>query len=278
MKSAFLAELVKASKRPATWVLVATWLVLMVLFSYALPYAGYLTDDGGPATAQAALREALPDQLVVNALSGTPVFGGAIVLIMGALMVGSEYGWGTLKTLLTQRPARLTVLGAKLAAVVAAALGVVLLTFVVGAVVGAVIGALESQPASWPGIVDILEGVATGWLITSMWALFGAALAFVFRSIALPIGLGVVWALGIENLVSSMADDLLTALRPLRDVLPGVNAGSLVSELTSGAQVGAPSPGVIAAVGGGRALLTLALYVVAFVAASALVLRRRDVS
>ena len=49
------------------------------------------------------------------------------------------------------------------------------------------------------------------------------------RGVALPIGLGVVWVLGIENLVSGMAESVLSALQPLRDVLPGVNAGSLVT-------------------------------------------------
>ena len=36
--------------------------------------------------------------------------------ILGVLSVGSEFGWGTWKTLLTQRPGRLTVFGAKLVA------------------------------------------------------------------------------------------------------------------------------------------------------------------
>jgi ABC-2 type transport system permease protein len=278
MRSAFVAELTKARKRPAIWVLFATWLVLFVVFSFALPYAGYLTEDGGTAASLVGLQETLPDQLVVNGLSGVSIFGGAILLIMGALMVGSEYGWGTLKTLLTQRPTRLTVLWAKLAAIVAAALGVILVTFALGAALSAVIASIESQPSSWPGLGDVLAGVASGWLILSMWALFGAALAFVFRNVALPIGLGVVWIMGIENLISSMADSLLTALRPLRDVLPGVNSGSLVSSLTSDVQVGSASPGVIDAVSGGRAVATLGMYLVVFLVGSAIVLRRRDVT
>jgi hypothetical protein len=59
-------------------------------------------------------------------------------------------------------------------------------------------------------------------------------LGVTLRGVALPIGLGVVWVLGIENLVSAMASNVLTALRPLRDVLPGVNAGSLVSAVMPG--------------------------------------------
>ena len=62
-----------------------------------------------------------------------------------------------------------------------------------------------------------------------MWAALGAVLGVVLRGVALPIGLGVVWVLGVENLISGVADSVLTALQPVRDVLPGVNAGSLAS-------------------------------------------------
>ena len=46
-------------------------------------------------------------------------------------------------------------------------------------------------------------------------------------------------ALGIENLVSAMAGTMLSALEPIRDVLPGVNAGSLVAALTP-ERIGSP--------------------------------------
>ena len=45
--------------------------------------------------------------------------------MLGVFALGSEYGWGTLKTLFTQRPGRLRVFAAKLAA-----LGIVLVPFV----------------------------------------------------------------------------------------------------------------------------------------------------
>ena len=35
-----------------------------------------------------------------------------------------------------------------------------------------------------------------------MWATLGAMLGVVLRGVALPIGLGVVWVLGVENLIS----------------------------------------------------------------------------
>ena len=76
-----------------------------------------------------------------------------------------------------------------------------------------------------------------------------------------------------------VASSLLTSLQPLRDLLPGVNAGSLVWSLApGGGSSGEAPPGVIDAVTGGRAILSLALYVAAFAGVGALLLRRRDVT
>ena len=53
-----------------------------------------------------------------------------------------------------------------------------------------------------------------------------------------------------------MAGSLLTSLQPLRNLLPGVNAGSLVWSLApGGGSSGEAPPGVIDAVTGGRATL-----------------------
>ena len=82
-----------------------------------------------------------------------------------------------------------------------------------------------------------------------------------------------------ENLDSQLKSELLTALQPLRNLLPGVNAGSLVWSLApGGGSSGEAPPGVVDAVTGGRATLSLALYVAAFLAAGAVLVRRRDVT
>jgi ABC-2 type transport system permease protein len=155
----------------------------------------------------------------------------------------------------------------------------VLLTMAVDAGVATAIAAVESQPIDFPAAGELAKGIASGWLILGMWTGFGAVLGFAFRSVALPVGLGVVWVLGVENLVSGVADGLLTGLRPLRDLLPGVNAGSLVWALApGGGGGGAPPPGVVDAVGGTRATLSLVLYLAAFAAAGAFLVRRRDVT
>jgi ABC-2 type transport system permease protein len=283
MIASFKAEILKLRKRPATWVLLGVMLGLTQLFGYVLPYSSWLTSDQNFSTQgldpQAVLAGTLPGELVPTSLGGFPVFAGALALILGALATGSEYGWGTMQTALTQRPTRLAVYGGKLAALAASTLAIVLATFALNATVASVIATVESRPLDYPSLAELAGGVGSGWLILGMWCGLGALLGFAFRGVALPIGLGVVWVLGVENLVSAVAGSLLTGLRPLRDVFPGVNAGSLVWSLApGGGSTGEAPPGVIDAVTGGRATLSLALYVAAFAAAGAWLVRRRDVA
>jgi ABC-2 type transport system permease protein len=283
MIASFSAELLKLRKRPATWILLGVVLGLTQLFGYVLPYSSWLTSDQNFRTQgldpRAVLAGTLPGELVPTSLGGFPVFAGALALILGALATGSEYGWGTMQTALTQRPSRLAVHGGKLAALAASTLAIVLATFALNATVASVIATVESRPLDFPSLAELAKGVGSGWLILGMWCGLGALLGFAFRGVALPIGLGVVWVLGVENLVSAVADSLLTGLRPLRDVLPGVNAGSLVWSLApGGGSSGQAPPGVVDAVTGGRATLSLALYVAAFAVAAALLVRRRDVA
>jgi ABC-2 type transport system permease protein len=112
-----------------------------------------------------------------------------------------------------------------------------------------------------------------------MWAGLGGALGVVLRGVALPIGLGVVWVLGVENLIAGVASSVLTALRPLRDVMPGINAGSLASAVMPNRPPGVePPPGINSDVADGRALVTVACYVVVCLAVALWTYRRRDVA
>ena len=283
MIASFNAELLKLRKRPATWILLGVVLGLTQLFGYLLPYSSWLTSDQNFQTQgldpQAVLAGTLPGELVPTALGGFPVFAGALALILGALASGSEYGWGTMQTALTQRPTRLAVYGGKLLALAASTLAIVAAVFALNATVAGVIATVESRALDYPSAAELAQGLGSGWLILGMWAGLGALLGFAFRGVALPIGLGVVWVLGVENLVSAVAGSLLTSLQPVADLLPGVNAGSLVWSLApGGGSTGEAPPGVTDAVTGGHATLALALDVAAFAAAGATLVRRRDVA
>jgi ABC-type transport system involved in multi-copper enzyme maturation permease subunit len=281
MSGSYRAELLKLRKRSAVWVLFGAGLVLSLIFGYLLPYLGYVTGDENPQTdgvpRSEILRGMLPERVLDNTIGGYPIFAGALALVLGAIVVGGEYTWGTLKTILTQRPGRGAVLAAQFLALATMVAVWVLGIFVACALCSIAIAAVENGSTAWPGVTAVLEGLAGGWLVLVMWCLAGAVLAVAFRNVALPIGLGVVWILGIETLLAGVVSSLLPDLEFLSDALPGANAGSLVSSVTGMAAADAP-PGVRDAVGGGRALLTLLAYCAIFAVLAGWTTRRRDVT
>ncbi|GAB2649768.1 ABC transporter permease subunit [Kribbella swartbergensis] len=281
MFGSYRAEVLKLRKRSAVWVLFGAGLVLSLVFGYLLPYLGYVTGDENPQTDGVprgeVLRGMLPERVMDNTIGGYPVFAGALALVLGAIVVGGEYTWGTLKTILTQRPGRSAVLLSQFLALATMVAVWVLGIFAACALCSIGIAAAENGSTDWPGVTAILEGLGGGWLVLMMWCLAGAVLAVAFRNVALPIGLGVVWILGIETLLAGVVSSLLPDLDVLSDALPGTNAGSLVFSVTGMAAADAP-PGVRDAVGGGRALLTLLAYCTIFAVLAAWTTRRRDVT
>ncbi|MGH3889324.1 MAG: ABC transporter permease [Pseudonocardiaceae bacterium] len=283
MSHVLSAELLKLRKRPATWIIVGVWLVMNLAFGYLIPYliyrSGSFTGPEGAAASGQLLAAVLPAGLVTNVLSGYPLFGGALVLILGALMTGGEYGFGTLKTLLTQRPRRIEVLSGVLATLAVVVLALVMASFAISAGASSLIAAVESAPGAFPPAAELARGLASGWLILGMWGLLGTLAGIAFRSTALAVGLSLVWALVIENLIRGFAA-LLDFFDTVQRALPGVNAGSLVAALGAASQGegSGGTPGVDAVVGGTQAVVVLACYAIGFILVAGLLLTRRDVT
>jgi ABC-type transport system involved in multi-copper enzyme maturation permease subunit len=281
MLGSYRAELLKLRKRSAVWVLFGAGLVLSLIFGYLLPYLGYATGDDNPQTdgvpRAEILRGMLPERVIDNTIGGYPIFAGALALVLGAIVIGGEYTWGTLKTVLTQRPGRVTILGAQFLALATMVALWVICIFAACVLCSVSVAAAENGSMAWPSAGDLLQGLVGGWLVLMTWCLAGAVLAVAFRNVALPIGLGVVWILGIETLLAGVVSSLLPGLKWLANILPGTNAGSLVFSVTGMAASDAP-PGVRDAVGGGRALLTLIAYCAVFAVLAVWTTRRRDVT
>ncbi|UMP01577.1 ABC transporter permease [Amycolatopsis sp. EV170708-02-1] len=267
------AELAKLVRRPANWFMLGIAVALGLTFTYLLPLAGAAGSSSGAPGTDRGLASTLPSNLVGNAIGGLPVFLGAILLVLGVLAVGTEYGWSTWKTVLTQGPSRLTVYSGKLFALAVASLTVVLTSFATGAITSALIASSEGEPMNWPSFGSLLTGVGAGWLIAMTWAALGAALAIAMRGVALPIGLGLVWLLVVQNLLFGVAAPLVDWVGTLQLALPGANAGSLAASLgASGA-----TPGVGELVSASQATLVVAGYLVVFAGLGGWLLRRRDV-
>lgn len=279
MLASFRAESLKLRKRPAVWVLGTIWFALVVLFGYALTYAIFANPPEGavpPGTdPDEVLRVLYPKNVLSNVLSGfSSTGGGPIALILGALAAGSEYGWGTQKTVLTQRPGRLAAFFGKTLVLALIVLVFVLLAFAAGAASSYVIANIEDAAMNWPTVEDTFRAVGAGWLIMIVWTAVGILLATLFRGTALAIGLGLVYALALEGIAASLLAQN-EDFNPVRKALLGENSNALVEYFGSiPAAFGVPDPLVDA----DRAVLTLAAYAVGLLLLAALVFRRRDVT
>ncbi|CAA9461823.1 MAG: hypothetical protein AVDCRST_MAG14-2574 [uncultured Rubrobacteraceae bacterium] len=279
MAASFSFELLKLRKRVAVWALGVILVFMVAFFDYFQFYSSIVSlqeGDTGPTgqitNVQQFEEYLLPGNITVNVAGLLSFFGGPIALILGALSAGSEYGWGTLKTALTQRPGRINVLAGKLLAV-----GVVLFVFSLlalgtGAISSYVVAGLLEEPVNWPAAEEILKGLGIIWLILGAWASVGIFLSILFQGTALAIGLGLMYGLAIENLIFGFSDQS-KVIEAISKVLLTRNGGGLASSLGQTPQAfSSPDP-----VDPAQAALVLGGYVLVLLLMTALLLRQRDV-
>ncbi|MBS4754619.1 ABC transporter permease [Nocardioides sp. zg-ZUI104] len=275
------AELLRMRKWPAVWVTLGAWLALAAMFGYIFDYIAYATGDnsfsneGEPAAN--LLAGLLPANVPSVLIQGTPMFGGALMMVLGALVAGSGYGWGTWKTVFTQGPSRISATLGSMAALALIVAGLVLVTLILCFAISLGVAGLESQSVVWPGGLDLLEGVGTAYGVLGMWTLAGFLLGTIARSAGLSVGLGLVWALVLENLLRGVGT-LLSPVAVFTHFLPGTAAGSLVGSIVGVDSSGDTTPGVLDTLMPGRAVATVLAYVVVLGGASLLLVRRRDVA
>jgi len=274
------AELLRLRKWPAVWVTVGAWLTMNAMFGYVFNYVTYSSGENnfsneGQSRADllvSLLPAALPDQLD----QGMPMFGGAIMMVLGAIIAGNGYGWGTWKTVLTQGPSRTSTLAGSLGAMTVFVAGILLATVVTDYAMSLGIAALESQSAALPAFGDMAQATGVGFLVLTMWAMAGYFLGTVARGPALSVGLGLTWALVIENLLRGVGGSL-SWVESFTHVLPGTAAGSLVGQMIG--DVGGPdtTPGLLDTLSFDQALWTTLAYAVLLPLATWWLVRRRDV-
>lgn len=274
MRTNVSAELLILRKRAATWILLGIWTFLGVFAAYVIPYAL------DPEDAPLGLVELLPESLAQTMIAGFPFFGGVFALILGVFALGSEYGWDTLKTLFVQGPSRGSVFASKLVALALVLVAFVLLPFAAGAVASVVIAQIEDAAMDWPSAWLLARAVGAGWLILAAWAALGVLLGVMTRGTSLAIGLGILYALVVEGLLSAFAQSV-SVLEPLTQVFLRANGYSIATALGApAAGIESSGPGSFAGpfVDSPQALVVLVAFVLAFAALAAFLLHRRDVT
>jgi ABC-type transport system involved in multi-copper enzyme maturation permease subunit len=269
------AEWRKLAGRPANLIALGA-LVAVVALIYTVGYIEYTWPAASQAASAALLKQGLyPGGLIQNLMNFPMPLGAAAALVLGALATGSEYGWGTMKTVLTQGPGRIQTLVAKF---VAAGLGVVALTAVLyasGAIASAIVALVDGHAIAWPAAIDVAKAIAATSLIVYCFGLLGMALGFVFRQSAAAVGIGLVYLVVVEAILGRFVSGFHGGdYRWITRGLAGSNAMALVQSFGQIiADPHAPAP----LVGATQAVVTLAVYAAAFAVVSATLLRGRDV-
>lgn len=281
------AEFLKLRKRPAIYVCIGLLVLILLLLGYVIGYIvfTYTKPPTGPGSPPPGTldyhlqKQALyPLHFIQNALGGGWLLGGVLALIIGVLSMGSEYGWGTVKTAFTQRPRRLEWLVGKMLALEFTVLVLALALLGTAALTSLVLATADGAARSFPEPATILRGILATWLIYSFWGMFGFALATIFRQSAMAIGLGLAYALVIEALIFGLLVQFVgEPARRVQQWFPLANANYLVDSFGRAVQL-PRAPVLKPFADGTHGAVMLLVYVAVFALAAAVFVQRRDVS
>lgn len=269
MGASFAVEVEKLRRRPAGPVLAGILVAFIALVGYAANYA-VLSASGGGAQSPFA-QVVLPAGMPSNVLNAIPSVGAALAVILGAMFMGSEYRWDTVKASVVRRPGRVGLLGGKMLALLAAAAVFALAALLTGLVCSLVIALLQGAGLASPPLAETTAALGAGWLILSTYAVLGLFFAVLVRGSGAAVAFGLVYVLILESILSSLAGQLPGG-QSVGAVLPGGAAQTLVGAM--GQQGGAAGSGPLSSPF--VALAVLAGWLVLLGALSMILFVRRD--
>ena len=280
------SEVYRLRRRWMPWVLLGL-VVLAGIGLYVLLYTAAQTslqaERSGAVPAQPGTEEAMTDLLRqmrpahvqgfgVSLVSG---IGSVMLIIFAASHVGTEFGWGTLRTLLAHGAGRASFLGAKLLSI--AGFGVL---FIFVGVVAAIIGSylattIAGGDTSGLDLGAISTAAARGYYTFLPYMALAALIAVVSRSAGAGIAAGLI-VYFTEGLVASLLVQLNREFTNIVNYGLSRNASALtrVAVTTSAS----PETNFAALPGEGQAAIVLAVYTAVFVAVAFWRLRTRDIT
>ena len=261
MVSLVRADLFKLRKRATGWVMLG----IVAAFAVLQTLAQALISPGN-------VNYTFPSGLL-EGLAPAPIVGTFVLIVLGALLIGSEYGYDTWKNLLIRHAGRTPFILSKwLSLVVATGVGLIVL-LLLGQLLGLVLDAALHLAGpvvslSVGGVLIIILMQALVPLVAGTVALMGAVIG---RSSVAGIVIGIAWF---------SIDSLLGALLPMASLS---NAAAVLQARLSGmvmASNGGISPVHLpGALQGPLGLVPIAVvifYLVVPIAVAALVFRKRD--
>lgn len=272
------AELYLLPKKKAVYALGLIWIAMSVIFGIGIPLIVYAAIKGAPSATVAdpglLLAGTLPTHIASTTAGLYPIYGAALMFVLGVTFFGPEFRTRTWATIFIQQPRRSAVVLGK---IVALAIATVVITLVD---VGVMVAASEISAAvySKAGALDlrtIVIATLICLLVSLTGAALGATLATIFRGVAIAVGVGLIWLLAVENLLSGLAGSL-PAVKAIREFLPAGSGGSLASYVARLSHSQDLLPGVANLSGPGLAVTVQLAYVAFSIVVLLILMRVRD--
>lgn len=266
-------ELLKLGKRPLGWIML---ILLVGFYGVAVLFSVLNLDQADTATQEQLLRQFTLPYVIPNALDYVQSFGTILLMILVGASVGGEYGWGTLRPMLSTGVSRWRFLLAKLLALAMVAAGYFVVQTLVAVGLAVPIAILNDRPvtlgtvdAGWLG--DLALMLARTALVVGMSMIIPFFFGVLGRSQAIAIGASLGYLIG-EEIATSILGLLGEWTGPLLRLTLDVNRQALMGRNGFG-EVALPdgTPGEL------HATLVLLGYGAVCLVISFLLFRRRDI-
>ncbi|HVS06227.1 MAG TPA: hypothetical protein VHK65_08675 [Candidatus Dormibacteraeota bacterium] len=219
------------------------------------------------------------------ALSFSSIFAPFFWPLLGASWAGNEYGWGTIRSVLSRSPNRLEqALSAQAVLLAAVALGI-LAVLVAGSIAGVLVAVFSGSALLTAGVWSatflstLLAGFVTAWFVSAFYLVVSYAAATLARSAAVGVGVGLGATLA-QYILRSILFGLGGHWRDIAGYFPIVYANSVITRVvgpqlipgTALATARAYEPSV------GQSIEALAIYGAICIAITLVAVRVRDVT
>jgi len=238
---------------------------------------------------QASRISGRPDMLLprgwLAALSFCSFFAPFFWPVLGGSWAGNEYGWGTIRTILSRRPQRLTHVLTALAVLLAGLAIALVVILVAGTVAGIAIALLTNNPTFTASVWNsdflgiLVKGYLTAWYVSGFYVLLAYAAATVFRSPAVGIGIGIGGTFA-QLVVGRIFNALGGIWNDIAQHFPFEYTNSMIARVVGPGLL--PGSGLTAvaptAPGAGQSLAAITIYGAIALALTLVVVRTRDVT
>jgi ABC-type transport system involved in multi-copper enzyme maturation permease subunit len=268
------SELFRLRKRAQTWIMPVLASTFILLY-YGIGYTQYRS---GNEADQLDMRQSVEQlsSIFENGMQVWRIVALVMIVVVASGLIGSEYGWNTLRPLVARSPSRTDLLSAKWIVVGLYSFFMVLVGVLVSLGASVITAVLMGGDISLPVIVwdDMLLGTLRWVIATLPYAAIAFAAALLTRSNAagIAIGIGLNFA---ELLLFGILSNVSSRFTTIMEYGINWNVQQVVNITTDdgGTMLDPVSTGQL-----WKSIVILTVYCVVVIAGSYLVFTRRDIT